>query len=197
MDWDDDTIPVTLDEESGRLGIRIGGHWISTERAVALAWILRSEHSKNEVLLNGYIHADNIEWEAIDDGWCILKDGCRERWKPLNWRYGAVRCNYEYTISTQDRLMNKESEITHTGHMYISVTVMIASLLEQRKDWLISPLRNYETMWSTFRLDSCRQLTAYRRAMHRNSLQLPVKSTSQLLGPMLHRRVNTYRQLIL
>ena len=111
--WDEDMIPITLDDESGRLGIRIGSHWISTERAIALAWILRSEHSKNEVILNGHIHADNIEWEEIDDGRCILKDGCRERWKPLSWRCGAVRCNNsEYKISTQGRLMNKEGEIT-------------------------------------------------------------------------------------
>lgn len=107
--WDDHPMQMTMDE-TGRMGY-LFPHFITMERAIALAWKLCAPFSANRVhVADGHpILAKHTSWSrpGSDD----RKARRTDTWKPLRWWCGAVRVPEGYEVSSEGRL-RKAGEIT-------------------------------------------------------------------------------------
>ena len=114
--WED-PLPLTLSED-GRVGLLVH-HWMSLERAVAMAWRCRAPDSKPgvHVLPDKPCRARFVRWdeeEESEDPGSIPG----EKWKPLEWFCGIVRCNKRYQISNFGRLKSPLTGFVTRGHFY-------------------------------------------------------------------------------
>ena len=132
--WDDEPLPIAFDDASGRIGYVVD-HWISRERAIALAWLHRDPQSS---------------WHLTDDGIEIELEGQRrrrglpmawkrgevvegepttslprEQWRKLKWRCGLAPAPPGYMSSSLGRLRSPRGDVTRglffAGDRYAAV----------------------------------------------------------------------------
>ena len=102
--WEE--LPYSLDQKNQtRIGIRPNTGWMSVEAAIATAWRYRSPDSRSCVRIShpGNPDAQNLAWgeeEVNPEGGSFID----EKWMPLRWHCGVVRCNPDYQISSCGRL---------------------------------------------------------------------------------------------
>ena len=122
--WDAEPLPLIIAD--GRAGIHAPG-WMSIERAICMAWRLRSPESSytiDEVVRvrlvetaddasesDDGMNASTLRWTEEEDS---EEDGAlpSETWKPLKGRVGAVPIGKGYWISSRGRLRDSRGRVT-------------------------------------------------------------------------------------
>ena len=114
--WADEQVDPLLDDE-GRLGVTLEDGWVALDIVICRAWCHRDEHANAHdptPILHERgkpIEAKHLKWR---EGETNDEDGpiSGEKWKPLRWRCGAVRCSREYKVSNFGRLMSPSGNVT-------------------------------------------------------------------------------------
>lgn len=110
--WEE--MPFSLDQETqSRLGLPLPSGWMSTETAIATAWLHRAPESRAyvKVLNPSEATLPNLRWgEEERDPEALDIEG--ETWSPLRWHCGQIPCDARYHISSHGRLKNPRGEAT-------------------------------------------------------------------------------------
>ena len=117
--WSDEPLQATMDFATGRMGFFLD-HWISVERAIALAWLHRAPgggctlYDDVDIVLVGAESKAPTLSIAWKDGEAAERaapiEG--ERWRALKWRCGLAPCPAGYHISTEGRLRSPQGRVT-------------------------------------------------------------------------------------
>lgn len=115
--WDAEPMPMAFDANMDRTGFHVD-HWISVDRAIALAWLHRAPDGTSTIVDDGVELVGKkrgpftIAWRS---GEVVGKEERHingERFKPLRWRCGLCVCPPGYKISNIGRLMNAKGRVT-------------------------------------------------------------------------------------
>ena len=110
--WDPTPHLLTLDDETGRMGV-ILEWWVPLQTAMAMAWRRRAHGSTARARLEEGrpLKARYVSWGEEEEDDDTHWEG--EKWKPLSWRCGVVPCDgLGYELSNLGRLKNKEGKVT-------------------------------------------------------------------------------------
>ena len=126
--FDADPVPLAWDAKRERLGFHVVGHWISSERAVLLAWAHRHPDATSAIvgdadaieLVGASSHANAQLPFAWAHGEVVCEPGPLdgETWKPLKWTCGLCPVPKGYRISNHGRLKNVSSGRVTSGLWY-------------------------------------------------------------------------------
>ena len=116
--WAADTLPMSIGADQTHMGYTID-HWISVDRAVALAWLHRAPGSPctivdDQLELVGSARTKTIPLAWAEGEYMGNEQGPMEgeKWKALRWRCGLCPCPAGYEISSYGRLMNPKGRCT-------------------------------------------------------------------------------------
>ena len=112
--WDSAPSLLTLDDETGRMGVIL--EWrIPLQTAMAMAWRRRAHSSTARARLEEGkpLKARYVSWREEEEDEDTHWQGETWNWKPLSWRCGVVPCDgLGYELSSLGRLKNKDGAVT-------------------------------------------------------------------------------------
>ena len=114
--WEADILPMSFGGDGARMGYVLD-HWLSVDRAIALAWLHRSPESTC-TLIEGDVEL-GAKGKRIPLSWSVGEHMGKEagpmegeRFKSLRWRCGLCVCPSGYKVSNYGRLMNPKGKCT-------------------------------------------------------------------------------------
>ena len=103
--WTWEAMQIAFNPDQTRIGIHLASGWMSSEQAIATAWLHRAPNSREGVVVLDPAEPDvrNLAWGDPDP---LPEEGDfeGETWTNLRWMCGQVRCDNRYQISSHGRL---------------------------------------------------------------------------------------------
>jgi hypothetical protein len=115
--WAEEQVGYVVDDDSGRIGVHLEDGWVPLDIIIGRAWCHRAAdanvHDATPILLDDGrpLEAQHLKWregETNDEQGSIAG----ERWKPLRWRCGAVKCSRDYHVSNFGRIKSPRGDVT-------------------------------------------------------------------------------------